>query len=90
MNQYIFFAVDDRKNTYKIGKTIDIINRLRVYNVGRIKDLNKKNKRFFLLSCLGGLKSLWFFNKNYASIIFIPPQGHRIKIFCISAKFIIN
>ena len=37
-----FFAIDDRKNTYKIGSTEDIINRLRVYNVGRIKDVELK------------------------------------------------
>ena len=37
-----FFAIDDRKNTYKIGSTENIINRLRVYNVGRIKDVELK------------------------------------------------
>jgi hypothetical protein len=37
-----FFATDDRKNTYKIGTTTDIINRLRVYNTGRIKDVELK------------------------------------------------
>ena len=37
-----FFAIDDRKDTYKIGTTTDIINRLRVYNVGRIKDVELK------------------------------------------------
>ena len=37
-----FFAIDDRKDTYKLGTTTDIINRLRVYNVGRIKDVELK------------------------------------------------
>lgn len=37
-----FFAVDDKKETYKIGTSTDIINRLRVYNVGRIKDVELK------------------------------------------------
>jgi len=33
-----FFVVDERKkNFFKVGRTIDIINRLRNYNVGRIK-----------------------------------------------------
>jgi hypothetical protein len=38
-----FFAVDERKNDfYKIGRTIDIIKRLRNYNVGRIKEIDLK------------------------------------------------
>jgi phage anti-repressor protein len=35
-----FFAVDERKpNIFKVGRTHDIIQRLRNYNVGRIKKL---------------------------------------------------
>ena len=38
-----FFAVDDRKrNIFKIGRTIDIVKRLRNYNVGRIKEIDLK------------------------------------------------
>jgi hypothetical protein len=38
-----FFAVDDRKqNIFKIGRTIDIVKRLRNYNVGRIKEIELK------------------------------------------------
>ena len=38
-----FFAVDERKNNlFKIGRTIDIVNRLRNYNVGRIKEVDLK------------------------------------------------
>ena len=38
-----FFAVDDRKqNIFKIGRTIDIVKRLRNYNVGRIKEVDLK------------------------------------------------
>jgi hypothetical protein len=38
-----FFAVDERKtNFFKIGRTIDIVNRLRNYNVGRIKEIDLK------------------------------------------------
>lgn len=38
-----FFAVDERYNDiFKIGRTIDIISRLRVYNVGRIKEIDLK------------------------------------------------
>jgi hypothetical protein len=46
LNKYIgyesiyFFAVDNRKqNIFKIGRTKDIIQRLRNYNIGRIKIL---------------------------------------------------
>ena len=38
-----FFAVDERKpNLLKIGKTKDIVQRLRNYNVGRIKEIDLK------------------------------------------------
>ena len=38
-----FFAVDERKNDlFKVGRTIDIVNRLRNYNVGRIKEVDLK------------------------------------------------
>ena len=38
-----FFAVDERKkNTFKVGRTQDIIQRLRNYNVGRIKEIDLK------------------------------------------------
>lgn len=37
-----FFAVDDRKMNWKVGKTIDIMLRLRNYNVGRIKEVDLK------------------------------------------------
>jgi hypothetical protein len=37
-----FFAVDERKDFFKIGRTIDIINRLRNYNIGRIKEVDLK------------------------------------------------
>jgi phage anti-repressor protein len=38
-----FFAVDERKkDIFKIGRTSDIINRLRNYNVGRIKEVELK------------------------------------------------
>lgn len=38
-----FFMVDDRKpNFFKVGRTIDIVNRLRNYNVGRIKEVDLK------------------------------------------------
>lgn len=42
MNQYIFFAVDDKKIDWKIGRTAYIIKRLRNYNVGRIKEIDLK------------------------------------------------
>ena len=38
MESIYFFAVDDRKFNFKIGRTKDIIKRLQNYNVGRIKD----------------------------------------------------
>jgi phage anti-repressor protein len=38
-----FFAVDDRKpNIFKVGRTQDIVQRLRNYNVGRIKEIDLK------------------------------------------------
>jgi phage anti-repressor protein len=38
-----FFAADERKpNFFKIGKTKDIVQRLRNYNVGRIKEVDLK------------------------------------------------
>jgi hypothetical protein len=38
-----FFATDTRKNNiFKIGRTRNIINRLRNYNIGRIKDVELK------------------------------------------------
>ncbi len=37
-----FFAVDDKKIDWKIGRTTDIIKRLRNYNVGRIKEIDLK------------------------------------------------
>jgi Meiotically up-regulated gene 113 len=38
-----FFAVDERHNNFfKIGRTIDIMKRLRNYNVGRIKEIDLK------------------------------------------------
>jgi hypothetical protein len=38
-----FFAVDERKpNIFKVGRTQDIIQRLRNYNVGRIKEVDLK------------------------------------------------
>lgn len=37
-----FFAVDDRKIDWKIGRTKDIVKRLRNYNVGRIKEVDLK------------------------------------------------
>lgn len=42
METIYFFAVDDRKDLIKIGQTSDIINRLRVYNVGRINEVDLK------------------------------------------------
>jgi phage anti-repressor protein len=38
-----FFAVDDRKpDIFKVGRTQDIIQRLRNYNIGRIKEVDLK------------------------------------------------
>ena len=41
-NCIYFFAVDEKHNIYKIGTTMDIINRLRVYNTGKIDDIDLK------------------------------------------------
>lgn len=41
--QFIFFAADERKqNILKIGKSKKIVERLRNYNVGRIKEVELK------------------------------------------------
>ena len=38
-----FFVIDERKkNFFKVGRTIDIVNRLRNYNVRRIKEVDLK------------------------------------------------
>jgi phage anti-repressor protein len=37
-----FFAVDNKKMNWKVGKTGDIVQRLRNYNVGRIKEVDLK------------------------------------------------
>jgi len=38
-----FFAVDDRnQNIFKVGRTHDIVQRLRNYNIGRIKEIDLK------------------------------------------------
>ena len=38
-----FFAIDGRKpNIFKVGRTQDIVQRLRNYNVGRIKEIDLK------------------------------------------------
>ena len=42
MESIYFFAVDETKFNFKIGRTIDIVKRLRNYNVGRIKDVDLK------------------------------------------------
>jgi phage anti-repressor protein len=42
MEVIYFFAVDDREMDWKVGRTIDIIRRLRNYNVGRIKEVDLK------------------------------------------------
>ena len=42
-NSIYFFAVDDRKHDIlKVGRTKDIVQRLRNYNVGRIKEVELK------------------------------------------------
>lgn len=55
-----FFAVDDRKMDWKIGKTIDIVQRLRNYNVGRINEVDLKYlaivKNPLLIECCVKLK----------------------------------
>jgi myo-inositol-hexaphosphate 3-phosphohydrolase len=53
-----FFAVDNRKqNIFKIGRTQDIIQRLRNYNIGRIKEVDLKyyalvNNAFIIEKCI--------------------------------------
>ena len=37
-----FFAVDNRKIDWKIGRTTNILQRLRNYNIGRIKEIDLK------------------------------------------------
>lgn len=37
-----FFAIDNRKINWKVGNTSNIVNRLRNYNVGRIKEIDLK------------------------------------------------
>jgi hypothetical protein len=37
-----FFAVDERKFDFKVGRTNDIITRLNNYNIGRIKEVDLK------------------------------------------------
>ena len=54
-----FFAVDTRKpNIFKVGRTQDIIQRLRNYNVGRIKEVDLKyfaliKNQVLLEKCIG-------------------------------------
>jgi len=53
-----FFAVDERKpDIFKVGRTQDIIQRLRNYNVGRIKEVDLKyyalvNNAFVIEKCV--------------------------------------
>ena len=42
MNTIYFFAIDDKKDMFKVGRTIDIVQRLRNYNVGRIREVSLK------------------------------------------------
>ena len=37
-----FFVVDNKKINWKVGKSVDIVQRLRNYNVGRIKEVDLK------------------------------------------------
>jgi hypothetical protein len=37
-----FFAVDEKKMNWKVGRTSDIVQRLRNYNIGRIKEVDLK------------------------------------------------
>jgi hypothetical protein len=66
-----FFAVDERKtNFFKVGRTIDIINRLRNYNVGRIKEVDLKyfavvKNSLLIEKCIkSSLKSKQVFDKK--------------------------
>ena len=57
-NSIYFFAADERKpGIFKIGRTQDIIQRLRNYNVGRIKEVDLKyyalvNNAFIIEKCI--------------------------------------
>ena len=42
MESIYFFAVDERKFNFKVGRTNDIVLRLNNYNVGRIKEVDLK------------------------------------------------
>jgi hypothetical protein len=42
MESIYFFAVDERKFDFKVGRSNDIVQRLRNYNVGRIKEVDLK------------------------------------------------
>ena len=54
-----FFASDERKpNIFKVGRTQDIVQRLRNYNVGRIKEVDLKyfalvKNNFLIEKCIG-------------------------------------
>ena len=55
-----FFAADNRKTSklFKVGRTIDIVQRLRNYNVGRIKEVDLKyyalvNNSVMIEKCIG-------------------------------------
>jgi len=55
-----FFAADNRKvsTTFKVGRTIDIIQRLRNYNIGRIKEVDLKyfalvTNSYMIEKCIG-------------------------------------
>jgi len=37
-----FFAVDEKKMNWKVGRTSDIVQQLRNYNIGRIKEVDLK------------------------------------------------
>jgi hypothetical protein len=56
-----FFAVDEKKMDWKVGRTSDIVQRLRNYNVGRIKEVDLKylaivKKPLLVEKCLHLLK----------------------------------
>ncbi len=66
-----FFAVDERhSNLFKIGRTIDIMKRLRNYNVGRVKDIELKyfaivENSFLIEKCVKmNLKNKQVFDKK--------------------------
>jgi len=73
-----FFAVDERKpNIFKIGRTQDIVQRLRNYNIGRIKEVDLKyyalvNNALVIEKCIKfklEIKSLISIIKIYKKII---------------------